>query len=296
LNSSRLSCSMDDKLLLEIAKRPFDGHYRKGMRRGKGERRDFIVATLRKARLEPREDRYGNVWVESGKTGRQRLLSSHMDVDPLTIKHSKGIRVRDHPRHGKVYKGILDNAVGCYLNLKLATSNKNGRKTIHIFTTTEEPAKKKGRDSKMSADNVVKTLRMRKIKPSVCVAIDVTYPGLKVPARRLAEVWDDTEYSELFDVKDGTQTYVDGITGRSRRKATNTARQLINHYKKNGGRQSVQMRELSGWDEAQSYSKIAPSFAYGPVGYGKFDEPNQTLPKKHLATALRFLRRMTAVE
>lgn len=286
---------MDDKLLREIAKRPFDGNFRKGARRGKGSRRDFIVCELHKAGLEPMEDRHGNVWAESGRIGKPRLLSSHMDVDPRTIRRNSGLKSRNHPRLGKIYKGILDNAVGCYLNLKIAKTNKDGRRTIHVFTTTEEPPKR-GRRPKISATDVVRALRARGIRPAVCVAIDMTYPRLKVPARVLHKLWDGSEYPALFDVCDNTQSYVDGIMGRTRRKATSTARQLISRYKKTFERGSVKIRDLAGWDEAQEYSRIAPSFAYGPVGYGKFDEPDQIVPRKHVETALRFLRTVTTAQ
>lgn len=285
---------MDDKLLLEIAKRPFDGSFRQGVRRGRGSRRNFIKSVLRNAGLRPFEDKYGNVWAESGKRGPVRLLSSHMDIDPSTIRANPRIRLKTHPTHGRCYQGILDNAVGCYLNLRIAAANKKGRKTLHVFTASEELVRNRNVYA-MSAKEVVRQLKSKKLRPSVCIAIDVTYPNMKVPGRNLHEVYDFCDSNQLFDARDRVQGYIDGITGRTARKAQKRASEMIRQYKQSYYWGKVKVRDFPCWDEAQEYSRIAPSFAFGPVGYGKFDEPDQLLPRKNLHTAYRFLKHMTAV-
>ncbi len=291
---------INERLLYEIAKRPFDGSFRKGTLRGKGSRRAFLLRTMKEAGLSPTLDKYGNIWAETGTWGKTRVMSSHMDVDPRCPSSAVGIRKTTHARHGHVYQGVLDNAVGCYINILLALSNAHGQRTAHVFTASEEAPL--GRTSfAMSANDVIRELKRKNLKPSVCVAIDITYPRLKVRSGRLDKIFDTHQSPQLFDHSDKVHTYIDGITGRSKTRATRLAKRFINQYTKAGSRGrvktgsacSVRMRKLPCWDEAEAYSKIAPSFAFGPVVFGKFDQPNQMVPRKNILTALNFLRHLT---
>src|SRR5271157_5354746 len=94
-----------------IATLHFDGDTRRGPRHS------HILKELKKHGCKPTIDRYGNIWVERGSGKRVILFSSHLDVDPKISKVAFKVK-----RSGKrtTINGVLDNAVGCYLNLLLA--------------------------------------------------------------------------------------------------------------------------------------------------------------------------------
>jgi acetylornithine deacetylase/succinyl-diaminopimelate desuccinylase-like protein len=205
------------------------------------------------------------------------LFSSHLDVDPRVRRVEFSSR-RDGRR--TVLSGVLDNAVGCYINLLLAQKGPKKGRAIYVFTASEEVGRKNPRSYARSAREVVRELARRKIRPDVCIAIDVTYPKLLHPQHKLD--W-SRDYGELFDVGDRTHCYLDGF---SRRSVGRTAESLKRRF---GGR-NVGVRKFHGHDEAFVYDRISPSFAFGPVVYGHFDQANQSMPLAHLRTALKFLR------
>lgn len=254
-----------------IAKRPFNGDTREGPRHS------YILNELRRRGCRPEVDRYGNIWVMKGSGRRTVLFSSHLDVDPRIPK----IEFKEK-RSGKriVVEGILDNAVGCYINLVLAERGPRSGRAIYVFTASEEVDGKKGTVWARSAREVLKELKRRNITPDFCVAIDVTYPRLLKPQHKLD--W-KREYSELFDVEDKTHCYLDGFSKAESRK--------IGHLFVSRHRDpKIGIRRFHGHDEAFIYDRVSPSFAFGPVVFGHFDRPDQRMPLAHVRTALRFLR------
>ena len=254
-----------------IARRPFDGDTRRGPRHS------YLVSELRRRGCSPKVDRYGNIWAEKGSGSPTVLFSSHLDVDPrvpqVDLKRRKdGSRI--------VLSGILDNAVGCYINLLLAQKGPRKGKAIYVFTASEEIGRHNPRQFARSAREVVSELKRRDIVPDVCIAIDVTSPRLLRPQKKLD--W-SKEYGSLFDLNDETHCYLDGFARRSARKAAQAYLRRFRGTK-------VGLRNFHGHDEAFVYDRISPSFAFGPVVYGHFDQADQTMPLSHLRTALRFLR------
>lgn len=254
-----------------IGRRPFNGDTRRGPRHS------YLVSELKKRGCRPSVDRYGNIWVEKGSGSPTILFSSHLDVDP----HVRNIGLRSS-RSGRriVLSGILDNAVGCYINLLLAQKGPKKGKAIYVFTASEEICKKNPRTFARSAREVVKELKRRDIRPDVCIAIDVTYPRLLYPQHKLD--W-SKEYSSQFDVHDRTHCYLDGFWRPSARRAAVS-------FKKRFRSDLVGVRRFHGHDEAHVYGRISPSFAFGPVVYGHFDQADQKMPLAHMRTALKFLR------
>jgi hypothetical protein len=256
-----------------IARRPYDGDKRTGSRH------TYIIQQLEERGCKPEVDRYGNIWVEKGSGSPIRLFSSHLDVDPrirqLTFRYQT-----DGNR--KVLSGVLDNAVGCYLNILLAQKGPKKGRAIYVFTASEEIKRNHPRTFARSAREVVKELKKRKIKPDYCLSIDVTYPALLHPQEKLD--W-GRRYDELFDLGDGTHCYVDGFSRP-------VSRRLGSYFVKKFKNPNVSIRDFHGHDEAMVYDKLCPSFAFGPVVYGHFDTPDQMMPLIHLKTALRFLRRV----
>jgi len=259
--------------LRKIAMRRFNGDSRRGPRF------DYLMDELKMRGWPVSIDRYGNIWMEQGRGSRTFLLSSHIDVDPRIRK----LAFRCY-RSGRAYmaEGVLDNAVGTYINLLLTRRPPKNARVIHVFTASEEIERNNPRRFCRSAREVVKELRKRGIKPDLCVVLDTTFPGIRHPAGKLD--W-RKDYSELFDVSDRTHCYLDGYI---RRKTARLAERLIRRFHD----PRVMTRELSRYDEAFVYSRIAPSFAFGPVVYGHFDRPDQRMPLSHLRTAIRFMRRL----
>lgn len=266
-----------ESILFDIAKLPFDGNVATGQVRGSGPRRSYIVDALKGGGLTPTMDEYGNVWVECGTIGEYRLCSSHMDVD--ATKGDRNLRIE---RSGDTFRGILDNAVGCYLNMLAAQSHKSGQRTLYVFTASEEEESGHPENKSRSAKDVVKVLSRKGVQPELCVALDVTYPRLIVPAGELEARWDEP-FGALFDVNDKTHCYIDGLMRPDSRQL---AEQLLKIY----ANPKIGIRDLTDWDESAVYSSVAPALAFGPVAFGKFDEPEQVVPAVNAETALDFLK------
>ncbi len=260
-----------------IGRRPFNGDTRRGPRH------PYLISELERRGCSPKVDRYGNIWVEKGSGKPLILYSSHLDVDPRIRRVGVSCRKKGNK---VVLSGILDNAVGCYINMLLAEQGpKNGR-AIYVFTASEEIDRIHGRKWARSAREVVKELNKRGLKPDLCIAIDVTYPRLLHPQHRLD--W-SRAYEELFDVHDKTHCYLDGFARPSSKRMAET-------YFRKARDSSVGMRRFHGHDEAFIYDRLSPSFAFGPVVYGHFDRADQRMPLTHLRTALRFLRKIAGAK
>lgn|GEM_PF-1814244 len=258
-------------ILKGIAMRQFSGDSRRG------ERRAYLLRELVRRGCRPSLDRFGNIWVEKGSGRRTVLFSSHFDVDPKIRK----LAFRQGVVGGsRVIGGVLDNAVGCYLNVLLARAGPKKGRAIYVFTASEETGKRSPRSYCRSAREVLRELRRRGIKPDLCVAIDVTHPRLLRPQERTD--WSKKE-EDIFDMEDATHAYLDGY---SRRDARKLGIALVRRF----GDTRVAARRLSGHDEAHVYSRLCPAFAFGPMVYGHFDKPGQEMPLAHARTALRFLR------
>jgi len=254
-----------------IARRPFNGDTRRGPRHS------YLLYELRRRGCSPSVDRYGNIWVEKGEGKPTVLFSSHLDVDPKIRR----VECRSRKTGSRtVLSGILDNAVGCYINLLLAQKGPRKGKAIYVFTASEEVGRNNPRRYARSAREVIKELRRDEIRPDVCIAIDVTYPRLLHPQHKLD--WSQA-YEKLFDIGDRTHCYLDGF---SRPKAKKAALRLKRRF----GGKLVGIRRFHGHDEAFVYDRISPSFAFGPVVYGHFDQEDQSMPLAHMRTALKFLR------
>lgn len=259
------------KLLAKIERLYFNGDTRRGPRFA------FLFRELKRRGCRPKRDRFGNIWVEKGLGRPLALFSSHMDVDPRIFKSDLNCG-----NSAKNISGVLDNAVGCCLNVLLAEAGPKKGSAIYIFTASEEISRGDRRTFARSAKKVVRVLARRRIKPDMCVAIDVTYPGLKTAHHRMD--W-GKRYHELFHIVDKTHCYLDGYcTPASRRMASKISRKI--------GNRLVRVRNFPGHDEASVYCRIAPSFAFGPVVFGAFDQPGQSMPFSHAKTALAALKAM----
>lgn len=261
------------KLLGQIERLYFDGDRRIGPRHA------FMLSELARRGCVPHVDRYQNIWVQKGSGHPVILYSSHMDIDPKVGR--RNFR-RHRPSDSSLVGGILDNAVGCALNIILAQSGPRSGTGIYVFTASEEVDRKNDRRFARSAREVARELASRRIKPDLCIAVDVTYPGLLHHHQNLD--W-SRKHHELFHVDDETHCYLDGYSdARSKR----IGEGLVKRFK----HPHVHLRAFPGYDEAIVYSKIAPSFAFGPVVHGSFDKPKQEMPLAHAATALKFLKRI----
>jgi hypothetical protein len=253
-----------------LARRPFNGDTRRGPRHS------YILDDLRRRGCEPSVDRFGNIWVEKGSGKKLVLYSSHLDVDPRVKMTDCSARKKGR---SIILNGILDNAVGCYINLMLAEKGPNRGRAIYVFTASEELDGLHGRRWARSAREVVRELKRRGLKPDVCVAIDVTYPRLLHAQSKLD--W-SLDYDKLFDIRDKMHCYLDGFARPTSRKAAES------FYRRHPHR-SVGLRRFHGHDEASIYDRLSPSFAFGPVVYGHFDRADQSMPLTHLKTAIKFL-------
>jgi hypothetical protein len=259
------------KILGKIARKYFNGDSRRGPRR------DFLMKELERNGCTPRLDRFGNIWVVKGSGSPVRLFSSHMDVDPRIRKVSFSAKKNGR---GTEFRGILDNSVGCVVNLELAKRGPKKGTAIYIFTASEEIDRINPRLFARSAKEIVKIVKEQKIRLDLCVAIDVTYPGLLM---KQSEIDWSVGYDKIFDAKDKTHCYLDGF---SKAKEGKIGGKLVRRF----GDKRISIRKFHGHDEAFIYSRIAPSFAFGPVVFGHFDQPDQHMPASHLKSALRFLR------
>ena len=259
------------KLLAQIERRYFNGD------RLKGERQAYIFRELARRGCDPKIDAHGNIWTMRGSGKPLVLFSSHMDVDPRISKRDMKL---SRVGGGRVASGVLDNAVGCALNLLLAEKNPKKGSAIHVFTASEEIAAENPRIFARSARVVARSIKKLGLAPDMCVTIDVTYPELLAPHHKTD--WSKAD-DELFFMMDKTHCYLDGYLDR-RSKRLGFA--LVRKF----GDKNVRVRNLPGHDETVAYGKLAPSFAFGPVVFGSFDRPGQTMPFSHMKTALRFLR------
>jgi hypothetical protein len=251
----------------------FDGDSRRGPRHA------FILRELTRRGCVVHTDHHRNMWVEKGSGRPIVLYSSHMDVDPKVGKKN----FLRHKPHGRgMAGGILDNAVGCVINILLAEEGPKRGTGIYVFTASEEVDRKNDRCFARSAREIVRELRKRKVKPDLCVAVDVTYPKLLHHHQNMD--W-SRKHHELFHANDDTHCYLDGYVNR---RSMKIGEALVRRFRS----LHVKMREFPGYDEAMVYSRIAPSFAFGPVVYGSFDAPKQTMPLAHMKTALEFLKRI----
>lgn len=261
------------KLLRAIALRPFNGDTRRGPRR------EFILRELERAGCDPKVDRYGNVWVVKGSGDPVVLFSAHLDVDPRIKKiHFRAFKKGQRT----ICRGILDNAAGCYLNLELARKGPNEGTAVYVFTASEEVDRINPRLFVRSAKEVVRELKRTGMRPKLCVAIDVTYPRLRMRPDHID--W-SKDYEEIFDASDRMHCYLDGF---SKRVSRETGKRMLERY----GNGKVGLRRFHGHDEAFIYDRVAPSFAFGPVVFGHFDRPDQHMPLPHLKTALNFLKKL----
>ena len=257
----------------DIATLPFNGDTRKGPRHS------FLVSELLRHGCQPVVDRHANIWVESGDASEGTIVvSSHIDVDSR-IRDLSFSSYREGGR--RMVKGVMDNAVGCYLNLSLAASRPRKGRIIHIFTASEEIERDNPRRFCRSAREVVRELKSNAIIPDFVAVLDVTFPRLLDPHGKIS--W-SKPYPEIFDVEDRMHCYIDGY---SRRKEKELASLLLRRSKD----PYIGLRYLHGHDEAFVYGRFCPAFAFGPVVFGDFSAPGQTMAVANLETSLRFLRK-----
>ena len=259
----------------------FDGDSRSG------KRFKVLLNMIDRAGFTPytRIDKNKNIWIE--KESRERneknkkivLISSHYDVDHK-IKRLKFNAKKIGNRFWM--SGVLDNTLGCYINLKLLGAKFKNKRLVHVFTSSEEASRHNPRIFAKSAREICKELKKRDLIPDLCITIDVTYPRfLQAPQKTKWHL----EHDKLFDIEDETHCYIDGYELKN-------TKMLAERFIKQFKIPKVESRKFAGYDEAYFYSKIAPSFAFGPVVYGHFDQPNQKAPFTHITTALRFLKKL----
>ncbi|MBS3155540.1 hypothetical protein J4404_03530 [Candidatus Woesearchaeota archaeon] len=274
-----------EQLLREIAIRDFDGHNLKGPRK------KFIYNWLKENGLNPKEDDYGNIWVEKGKKGDYLLYSSHIDVDRTRGSPNMNFKT-ELVNNTVIYNGILDNAVGCYLNMISAFKYNAKSRKLYVFSACEEEEPGNPENMSKSAKDVVNILKVRGIKPSLFVVLDANYPNPLVSVNELDENWDNDSIN-LFDNNDKTPCYIDyddknpnGII----------AKQLGTDLLSNETLIKIRKFGWNGWDESMVYNLVSPTLFFGPVVYGKMDRPNQRMPKKHLVIAEHFLKTISQNE
>jgi hypothetical protein len=134
--------------------------------RNEGPRRDVILETIN--REEKRVDRFGNIWVPSGNSGKKILVSAHMDT-------TYGLSPDDYyfDFDGRNFIGTLDNSIGCAIVSLLAEKKDYPFDIDFVFTFSEET----GNPSEMGAAKVITELRRQKVKVDLCITVDVTYGG-----------------------------------------------------------------------------------------------------------------------
>ena len=143
--------------------------------------------------------------------------------------------MKDTPK-GKMIKGTLDNSLGCVINAELANKVEPAYETWFLFTVGEERGG-------YGAGLVLELFERNNISPSLCVAIDVTFPS-----KRKGE--------------DTTLCYVEGFSNKRMKKI------VEKFVKDNGLYPSVKCRDSMVFDESHVYGVLYPSFACGPVIYG----------------------------
>jgi hypothetical protein len=259
-----------------LATLPFDGDARKGPRH------TYIISQLLSSGSHPVVDNHGNIWVESSDGSGEEsddstiLVSSHMDVDPR-IKSLAFSSFKEGGR--RMVQGVLDNSVGCLINLRLAALKPKSGRRIHVFTASEEVEKDNPRKFCRSAREIVRELRSRGITPDFCAVIDVTFPRLLVDAIDWSK-----PYHDMFDTSDRTHCFLDGYSRHSEKKLVLSLLDRVKGL-------DVKVRYLHGHDEAFVYSRLCHSFAFGPVVYGDFAESGQKMPIAHMETAFSFLKK-----
>ncbi|MFH2106054.1 MAG: hypothetical protein ABII22_02250 [Candidatus Micrarchaeota archaeon] len=255
-----------------IALRNYNGDKREGSRHA------YILNELRKRGCKPIVDSHMNIWVEKGKGRPVALFSSHMDIDP---KIKKPVFKEINKKGRKSVFGVLDNCIGCHINLVLASKKPKKGTAIYVFTASEEVKWNCPRIFSRSAKEVVTELKRRNIEPDFCIAIDVTYPR-QIRVHKGQDL--NKNYKKFFDISDKTHCYVDCYANQVSRKLGKSLVRKFNDSK-------VKFRNLHGHDESYVYGRIAPSFGFGPVVYGAFDKPKQLMPLSHMKSAIRFLRK-----
>lgn len=132
-----------------------------------GPRRDFIRDEL--ASYDPEGDAAGNLWVEKeGDTDRTIVVSSHMDtVFGEDAEEYEGSITSTDERD--IFLGALDDAVGCWMNMRAVEAADTDHTVYHVFTTNEEYGM-------TGAAEFRRTLDMLDVEPDLYVVLDVT-PG-----------------------------------------------------------------------------------------------------------------------
>ena len=287
------------ELLRMLSLKPFDGNTLEGPRK------DFIYDWLKENELNPKEDSHGNIWVKKNGKGREKVYSSHIDIDMTSTDVNNGIRESQNDVYGKVLKGTLDNAVGCYMNMMLAKTDDSKYNNSFVFTLSEEENPKNTDIWGRSAESIANDYKNSDKIPSLFVSVDITYPTPKFEDKVLFKMeddeWDRLSKDELFDNTDMTRCYIDGFSyGRNMSHVDSFEYQnnepVIKNILDGYGNSNIKIRKFFGFDEATMYSKIAPAFSFGPVFYGKPDLPGQIMPERNLTTAEKFLDYTLSIE
>ena len=93
-------------------------------------------------------------------------------------------------------------------------------KTAYVWTASEEENPENTDDWARSARDIVKSIRKNGPFPSLCVAVDVTYPCVLKNLETMSDKeWDSFDAKNLFDQEDRTHCYIDGVSGPDAEKA-----------------------------------------------------------------------------
>ena len=253
----------------------------------KGYRRDLIVNDLQyNMELCPMVDVVGNVWCRKGEGKPTTILSSHMDTvfGPNPFRYN----VNTKEVQGKTeITGNLDNSMGCVINAEVIDRVDPKRETFFIFSIGEEP---RNHQFAYGAQNVCGSIKSMKIKPNLCVALDVTYPVEFVreqsKMKRMKNIIQGATKHELREaVPDQTCAYAENFSNK------NLTKLFESFILENGLYPSVKARDLETPDEAYVYGLEYPSLAFGPVVYGNMHGISTTYVE-NLESSIQFLEKV----
>ena len=246
--------------------------------RRNGPRRDLIIGILNRSNITNNVDPWGNVWAWKGHGNDAVLFSSHMDTEYGQNKENYFIYAYQTKR-GMIYKGTLDNSLGCYINIILALTSNPSKKVYYVFTVDEEekPNGSFGDGSK----EVARQLNEENIHP-LCVALDATFPQMNVSLKDFDEAKENLIRKRVYDITDDTNCYVENFSDP---KIQRYVSRIIDN-------KSIRIRDLQGWDEATYYKSAGPSFAFGPVIYGEEHKRFARVYARSIELSIGFCRRL----
>lgn len=283
-----------------------------------GYRRSIILSDLFASNSDPFLDKYGNIWVyrKGENSDNAVIISSHMDTVFGLKPDAYTIKIHD-TKDGPEIVGTIDNSVCCAVNAELAQIVKKPfYDTYFVFTCGEE------HNHCMGARDVLNDLKSKGVKPTLAIALDVTYPGrthsYSYTTNNVGQ--DQALAADLVNVMVGGDW-----VGVNPQASANTSKTDVNKTKvvvvteegddqtsayientsnvplesmikgwipQTGFSDSVKFRYMSTVDEASVYGIATNAFAFGPVAYGDFHHKDCITYLENLEVCLAFLNEL----